>query len=90
MESAVMPPITPPTIGPTFDEEDGVFRAAGIGDELVEGVGVVEGGGEGGGDGVGAPGVAEGGPVAWAPTPVSVTPMEGVGVPLTAFAALTN
>lgn len=80
------PPITPPAIAPVLGMEDDGFTAAGVELALVVGAGVVVGVED---EGVEVD-VGAGEAVAKAPIPESVTPGVGVGVPLTAFAELTN
>jgi hypothetical protein len=89
MEIAMKPPMTPPAIAPVLVEGDDDFTAAERELVLVGGAVVVM---VVGGEGVEvvAPGGGAGEAVAKAPIPERVTPGVGVGVPLTAFAELTN
>jgi hypothetical protein len=90
MEIAMKPPMTPPAIAPVLVEGDDDFTAPVTELVLVGGVEavVVLVGDEG--VEVVVPGGGAGEAVALAPIPESVTPGVGVGVPLTAFAELTN
>jgi hypothetical protein len=78
MTTATTPPAALPAIMPVLEWEDDLTAAVGDA-EMDSDVLLVEGSGleTGDGDGVGAPGVAEGVPVAYAPMPERVTPGDG-------------
>jgi hypothetical protein len=76
MATATRPTAALPAMIPVLEREDDLTAVLVVGDDcdVLEGSGM-ETGEEG--DGVSAPGVAEGVPVAYAPMPERVTPGEG-------------